>query len=70
MCTATLNGQPALEPAQADEWITLAETSRVIRRHVNAVKSIALAGAIRVRAVPGARIQFSRLDAERLANAG
>ena len=68
MSAATLS-EPRSDCASTD-WVTLAECSRIVRRHVNACKSIALAGAIRTRAVPGARILYSRADAERLAAAG
>lgn len=58
--------QPAPSPAPIAEWITLAAASRRLQVHVNAVKSIALAGAIRTRALPGARILYRRADVERL----
>jgi hypothetical protein len=51
------------------EWISLAECCRILGRRSNpsAVKSIALAGAIRTQALPGTRILYSRADALRLA---
>jgi hypothetical protein len=72
--TPTLSARQRLDDRVAEEigdprpeWVTLAAASRAIGRHVNAVKSIALAGAIRTRIMPGARILYSRTDAERLA---
>jgi hypothetical protein len=59
--------EPRPEP---NPWITLAECSRIVHRHVNAVKSIALAGGIRTRVLPGARILYHRGDAEALAAGG
>jgi hypothetical protein len=53
--------------AAAEEWVTLAEASRIVGKHPASVKSIALAGAIRPRVVPGARILYSRSDAEKIA---
>jgi hypothetical protein len=52
-----------------DEWISLNDAARLLSRHTNGVKSIALAGGIRVRALPGARILYNRTDCERLASA-
>jgi hypothetical protein len=42
--------------APPPEWITAAEAARILRRHVGAVKSIALTRANRVLAVPEARM--------------
>jgi hypothetical protein len=58
------------DSAPPPEWIRPAAASRIIRRHINAVKSYALAGGIRVRALPGARTLGSRADCERLAATG
>ena len=52
------------------EWITLAEASRILGAHPNAIKSMTIAGGIRSLVRPGARILYSRSDAQRLASAG
>jgi hypothetical protein len=62
IATQQANGQAA-----AEEWITLAEASRITGKHPASVKSIALAGGIRPRVTPGARILYSKSDAERIA---
>jgi hypothetical protein len=74
MSTATLTvpdtgSFPAPTGAPAAEWITLAEAARLLGRsgNPNGVKSIALAGAIRTRAMPGARTLYRREDVEALA---
>jgi hypothetical protein len=58
--------------AAGSEYVSLAEAARILGRETNpsAVKSIALAGGIRTRAVPGCRVLYSRQDAERLASSG
>jgi hypothetical protein len=48
----------------------LAAASRILPRHVGAIKSIALAHGIRVHVLPGARFLYRRADCERLATAG
>jgi hypothetical protein len=69
--SAKTTHRPSSVSGQArGDYVTLAEVSRILGRHVSAVKSIALAGAIRTRVHPGARILYSRPDAERLASAG
>lgn len=55
-------------PPASEEWVTLAEVSRITGKHPASVKSIALAGGIRPKVVPGARILYSRSDAERIAS--
>jgi hypothetical protein len=60
--------QPVTEPAQQpDEYGTLAAVGRILRRDTGTCKSIALAGAIRVRAIAGSRIQYHLGDARKLA---
>ena len=64
---------PALENpsvGSSDSWCTLAEASRLLDRHVGTIKSIALAGGIRVRSLPGARTVYCRSDVERLTQEG
>jgi hypothetical protein len=63
-------GASAVPQSDPDPWVTLAEASRIVHRHVNAVKSIALAGGIRTRVIPGARILYHRGDALALAAGG
>jgi hypothetical protein len=57
-------------PRPPGEWIPLSRAARILGRHVGAIKSIALTGAIRVKALPGARTLYSRADCEALAKAG
>jgi hypothetical protein len=52
------------------EWVSLAETARILGRSVDVAKNAAISGAIRSRVLPGARPLYSRPDAERLAGAG
>jgi hypothetical protein len=47
----------------------MAEVARILRRHVGVVKSIALAGGIRVQVLSGARILYNRSDCAQLAAA-
>jgi hypothetical protein len=57
------------EVGRAD-WITLAEASRLLGRAGNpsSVKSIALAGGIRTRSLPGTRTLYLRSDVASLAD--
>jgi hypothetical protein len=61
--------QPAASPAPTDEWVTLAAASRILGRHVGAVKSIGLAGGVRVKAQPGCRILYHAGDRRTAAGA-
>lgn len=54
-------------PAEARAWIPLAEVMRITGASPGAVKSMALAGSIRFRSIPGTRTVYSRSDAERIA---
>lgn len=56
----------AAAPAEAREWVPLATIQRITGATPTAVKSMALAGSIRYRSVPGARTLYSRADAERI----
>lgn len=51
---------------QPAEYVPLAAIQRVLRKSPNAIKSIALTGAIRTQAIPGSRILYSAEDARRL----
>ena len=68
MSIATLTGLDASPRRKAGdgEWISLAEAARIVGCHPSTVKSAALAGGIRHRAVPGMRTTYSREDAKRL----
>lgn len=56
----------ASAPAEAREFVPLAVVQRILGATPNAIKSMALAGSIRYRSVPGARTLYSRADAERI----
>jgi hypothetical protein len=62
---------PADDQVEGDEYVTLAEAARILRRESNpsSLKSIALTGRIRTRHVPGTPLRFNRADAQRLASA-
>ena len=47
MSVAMMTMPVSIPPGRDDDWITLAEAARVLDRHVNAVKSIALTGLIK-----------------------
>ena len=53
--------------AQLGEYVPLAAVQRLLNKSPNAIKSIALAGAIRTQVIPGSRILYSAEDARRLA---
>ena len=52
----------AVAPAEAPEWVPMATVCRILDRSPHAVKSIALAGAIRHRSIPGTRTLYNRAD--------
>ena len=70
MSIATALAVPAVPSPHGDDFVTLAEVARILGRQTNPsiVKSLALAGSIRTRCIPGDRIRYSRVDAERLAD--
>jgi hypothetical protein len=61
---------PKRPVAPPPESVSPAEAARIIGRHVNAVKSMALAEGIRHRSLPGCRILSNRADCARLAAGG
>jgi hypothetical protein len=68
MSLATCLPDPTIaNQSRNDDWVTLAEACRILGRNANAVKSIALNGSLRYKAIPGARVLYSRHDALRLA---
>jgi hypothetical protein len=60
--TATDEPQPP-----ADGWITLTEASKITGRHTTTVKSMVMAGSIRVLNIPGARFKYHRGDCQSVA---
>jgi|HubBroStandDraft_4_1064222.scaffolds.fasta_scaffold1313972_2 hypothetical protein len=69
MCSSTMT-EGGTAVASRGGWCTLAEVSRILGQHPSSIKSMALMGALRFRSVPGARILYSRSDAERLSQGG
>jgi hypothetical protein len=66
-----MGAMPPLPRVSADrDWISLSEAARILGRSTNpsAVKSIALAGGIKTRSIPGLRTVYFRPDVERLAD--
>lgn len=62
----------AIPTNQTDEpsaFVPLSEVSRLLGRTPNAVKSMALIGAIRTHSLPGCRITYSINDARRILEA-
>ena len=53
----------AVVPAEAPEWVPMATICRILDLSPHAVKSSALAGAIRYRSIPGTRTLYNRADA-------
>jgi hypothetical protein len=51
----------------AGPWLTLAQASRILGTDPSSTKSMAIAGAIRALARPGARILYSGTDCRRWA---
>jgi hypothetical protein len=54
--------------AQQPEYVPLSVVQRTLQRSRDAIKSIALTGAIRTQSIPGARTLYSAADARRLAD--
>jgi hypothetical protein len=67
MTTTMVKTAAGADRAPAEEWGSLATVCRLLGRGPNAVKSIAIAGAIRTRCLPGTRPVYSLADAATLA---
>jgi hypothetical protein len=67
MMTATAAEAPALAPALAEDYVSLAEAVRLSGRTAIQIRTLAMLGRIEIDAPPGCRVRYSRADVAALA---